>query len=124
MGSTLDSQLDAFVEKITVAAEHLRSRISFLQNKLLFREERELFAREALRLRFGDKVTEAQVYAVQHINRHEDVGIDAWHVFNTIQENLVRGFGVHNERTVRRLSSMQRTIDINEGLWALLPQAA
>jgi hypothetical protein len=80
------------------------------------------FARRAAELRFG---TSAQSYDAQRLleaRRTEDEGRTLWRVFNTVQENTVKG-GLEganaNGRRVRsrELNAIQPNIAYNSALW-------
>ena len=126
MGLTIDDQIAAFIEKITVAAERLRARITYLSQLPLSIDETKLFTRAALATRFDpDSITDAMVAAASRPNRIADAGGSAWTVFNTVQENIIRGFEVPDmTRRIRRITSLARDTKINEQLWSLLPKAA
>lgn len=126
IGLDVDTQIAEFIEKIAVAAEKLREKISSLQGKTMTTEEKMAFARSALTTRFKPElITPELVSAVLHVNRFDDQGDDAWRVFNTVQENLTRGFeSADRDRRVRRITSVAKDLKINEDLWAMLPKAA
>ena len=126
MGANVDQQIADFVDKIAIAAEQLRNKVAFLQNRVLTTAEKVIFARSALTTRFtADDVTDAMITSVLHVNRPEDDAGTAWTVFNTLQENITQGFDSSDrQRRVRRLTSLKRDMEINEQLWAMLPMAA
>ena len=60
--------------------------------------------------------------------REDDYGDDLWSVFNVVQENMVAGGGVpgvfHPRRTLRRITGVISSQEINQGLWALASRYA
>lgn len=54
-------------------------------------QEREEFARYALGLRWAGEEAPIRPQALVQVRRVEDRGIEAWKVFNRVQENLLRG---------------------------------
>jgi hypothetical protein len=125
IGDNIDQRIQEFIDRLTIAATLLRGKIINLSATILTQEQAREFAKSALELRFKDKaITEEQITAALQIRRGEDNGMSAWQIFNRVQESIVRGFGVHGERTVRRLTSVKRDMEINEKMWELLPVAA
>ena len=71
----------------------------------------------------------ARVKAVTEIRRVEDASPSLWHVFNRIQENVIRGgYNVNmprrtqagmdiRPRRMRTITSIAQSIDINRKLW-------
>lgn len=55
--------------------------------------------------------------------REEDEGATLWKIFNVVQENIVRGgvmidrSATHRSSTLRGITHVQRTIDVNALLW-------
>ena len=85
------------------------------------------FAREALKLHAGVSVIDPAAM-LGNVRRPEDKGNDVWHVFNRIQEHLVRGglegVTAANRRTVTRgTATMYRQLEVNAALWTLAMDA-
>jgi len=88
----------------------------------------------ALRLRFDD-ANQAPINASRLLDsrRWEDKGDDLWHVFNRVQENLIRGgqrdFSRRREdgrrfpRT-RAIAGLDQNIRLNRELWNLAERVA
>jgi len=126
MGATVDEQVDAFIEKIYVAAEKLREKIAQYKAKTLDLAEMRAFARKALETRFKPElITDTMIGAALYPNRLEDISNDAWTVFNRVQENIIRGFeSADRDRRIRRITSVKKDMEINEKLWDILAKAA
>lgn len=91
--------------------------------------EQEAFAEAAMHLRYQDEskpdVTPDQI---NRARRTDDQGNDMWHVFNRVQENLVRG-GLHyvhrnaqgqrSRRETRPVNSIDGDTALNRALWTL-----
>ena len=115
------------VPAITAGVEVFRAR-------QLTGPESRAFATAALRLRYEvaqkapvgpDKLLEAR--------RYEDAGDDLWHVFNRVQENLLRG-GLKDETRcradgkrfarTRAITGLDRNVRLNKELWSLAQRLA
>lgn len=122
IGNSVDEQVAAFIEKIAVVAEQLRHTIAKLQGTMLSPEQMMGFARKALEVRFtSEKITDDMIKLVTYINRPEDASNDAWSVFNTVQENIIRGFEQGMDlRRVRKITSVKRNLEVNTKLWQVL----
>lgn len=92
----------------------------------LNREEREIFARAALSLKFDTEKEEAPVSTRQLLlpKRAEDRREDLWTTFNVAQENLIRG-GMHGRSTngrrmtTRPVEGIDGNVKLNRALWML-----
>ena len=124
IGTSIDAQISEFVDRIQVAAEQLRARIAELSTRKMTREAAREFARTALTTRFKPElITNELVDAALHANRPEDMGDDAWRIFNTVQEKIINGFQTDTGK-VRRITSISRNLAINSRLWQQLTQLA
>ena len=93
--------------------------------RILEPEEQNLFAHRAQIIRFPDRTT-MPFEAGQLLNarRTEDAGVDLWHTFQRVQENLIKG-GIEGRSATGRLVHMREItgvgsdIDINRQLWDL-----
>lgn len=81
------------------------------------------FAKKALEIRFGKDGAKAyDPKLVLEAKRDADAGADLWHVFNRVQENIIRG-GFQGESAngrvlgVRELKGITSQRDINAQLW-------
>jgi hypothetical protein len=85
--------------------------------------QRLAFAKQAYGIRRPDLVLSDGFNASDLLRprRDEDVADDLWTVFNRVQENLTVG-GVrinYARRNLRGLTSVDKTLNVNERLWAL-----
>jgi hypothetical protein len=87
-----------------------------------------MFAEEAVRIKYGKtNSTPLGPSQVLEVRRPEDTGNDLWSVFNVVQENLLTGgigIGRTNKRrsSTRRITSIDKEVDINKKLWDLSVQ--
>lgn len=81
-------------------------------------EQRNVFAMEAARIRFGDAATSDHAKALLLPHRAVDSGRSLWTTYNTVQENSIQGGARVGamKRSMRHLSNIQAVSDINEGL--------
>ncbi len=132
-GFTPDEVIDAsfrildHVPAITAGVEVFRARH-------LTGPESRAFATAALRLRYED-VQKAPVgpEKLLEARRYEDAGEDLWHVFNRLQENLLRG-GLKDETRcradgkrfarTRAITGLDRNVRLNKELWSLAQRLA
>jgi hypothetical protein len=101
-------------------------------------EARAAFAESALALKYYDQDedrTVAPIRAEQLLMpaRYEDKGNDLWTVFNTVQENLIRGGlrgrsvdanGRRRRVTTRAVKGIDGNVRLNRALWTLTEQMA
>ena len=132
-GFTPDEVIDASF-KLLDGIPAITSRVETFKNRKLNSAELDSFAGEALRLRF-ENVQEAPIGASKLLDsrRWEDKGDDLWHVFNRVQENLIRGgqrdFSRRREdgrrfpRT-RAIAGLDQNIRLNRELWNLAERVA
>ena len=132
-GFTPDEVIDASfrildqVPAITASVEVFRAR-------QLTGPESRAFATAALRLRYED-AQKAPVgpEKLLEARRYEDAGDDLWHVFNRLQENLLRG-GLKDETRcradgkrfarTRAITWLDRNVRLNKELWSLAQRLA
>jgi len=115
------------VPAITASVEVFRAR-------QLTGAESRAFATAALRLRYED-VLKAPVgpEKLLEARRYDDAGDDLWHVFNRLQENLLRG-GLKDETRcradgkrfarTRAITGLDRNVQLNKELWSLAQRLA
>ena len=87
------------------------------------------FAEAAHEIRFADskgKVdTPIQPAQLLHARRYDDTSDDLWSVFNTIQENTIKGgisarrSGTGRRTTARRINGIDQDVRLNKALWTL-----
>lgn len=84
------------------------------------------FATKVVDLRFGEQANKYDATSFLETRRAEDTGSDLFRTMNVLQENIVKG-GIEykNERTdrmrkVRRLTNMNRELELNVALWAMM----
>jgi hypothetical protein len=101
--------------------------IDKFRNCSLSDQQRIEFARQALLLRYANpELAPVEAQTVLVPRRAEDQSNNLWTVFNTVQENLVRG-GISNSRrdrrgklrTMRSLIGIDSRVSLNKALWSL-----
>lgn len=122
VGNVIEASYKLLDNAIEVQAqiEHMKS-IELKSDKLMS------FAREATIAKWGEgKEIEPESLIVPR--RTSDYGRDVWTVYNTIQENLMKGglnYQVRTENgkirnaTTRAISGVNETVKLNQKLWAL-----
>jgi hypothetical protein len=83
--------------------------------------QRSAFAIEALALRLNSD-RQAEDYEINEIlsaRRNEDLPNTLWHVFNRVQENMIKGGFQMNNRTARPITNPIQDMVLNQGLWTL-----
>lgn len=81
--------------------------------------DRRKFAEEAIKLRTKtDRIAEEyEIIEVLNPRRDTDASNSLWHVFNRVQENLIKGGYQMNNRTARAITNPIADMEINQGLW-------
>ncbi|CAK0761082.1 DUF945 domain-containing protein [Gammaproteobacteria bacterium] len=92
-------------------------------------EERHIFSRAALALRYEDQENAPiTAHQIDEERRLADSGRDLWSTLNRTQENLIRGGlrgetqdenGKRRRTTTREIRGIDQTVQINRGLWVL-----
>lgn len=87
-------------------------------------KERAQFAAEALLLRTGQerKFEDYEIQSLLETRRNEDRGNNLWRTFNVVQENLIKGGFMLNERQARGITNPVQDMVLNQGLWQLADQ--
>lgn len=125
----------ASIEQVT---QHIAA-MNKMNHTFLSEEQKRDFAIKAIRLRKGvsenDKleIADESIEEVLTPRRKEDESNSLWHVFNVVQENIIKGgFSMHNSngkaRKQRPIKGIVKDIDINQKLYnfaeELMPLAA
>jgi hypothetical protein len=109
-------------------AQNVIEHVDNFKGLQLSRDEQRLLAAASIPLRFDveeDKPAPVTVDQLLRINRRVDDKDDLWTVFNTLQENLIRGgISTRNPETRRRsstreVSGIDQNVKINRALWTL-----
>jgi len=79
------------------------------------------YARHALKLRYSDAAP-IKPEALLEVKRPQDEGRDLWHVFNRVQENIMRGgmqgaASTGRRLTLRPITNIRREVAVNMDLW-------
>ena len=83
--------------------------------------DRKQFAIDALILRAGEErqPEEYEIMGVLEARREADAPNTLWHVFNRVQENVIKGGFQMNNRTARAITNPIADMELNQGLWQL-----
>jgi hypothetical protein len=83
--------------------------------------DRKKFATDALILRIGEdrQPDEHELISILEPRRKEDSSNTLWHVFNRVQENLLKGGFDLGNRTARAITNPIMDMTLNQGLWQL-----
>lgn len=83
--------------------------------------ERFTFATEALALRGATdyKPTQTELSNILLATRNADKGNNLYNTFNIVQEKLITGDYILNDRKARAIENPMRDVEINKELWAL-----
>lgn len=121
-------KVNAALVELLKQAERVNAVVDRLQAKTLSIEEYLEFCNTALRVRGLEphKVTVEQFHVPR---REEDKGLNAWSVFNRVQEYTVNGYPIvdleeHRQKTVRRLTGAKAQIDVNKQLFDAIVKIA
>jgi len=83
--------------------------------------QRASFAIEALAMRLNSdrQPDDYEINAILSSRRKEDDSNSLWHVFNRVQENLIKGGYQMNNRTARPITNPIQDMVLNQGLWQI-----
>jgi hypothetical protein len=119
-----DDVIDASF-KIIKALPEVQDSIETMQHMGLNPEERQVFARAALELRYTPDQAEPAPITPQSLltpRRYADQKNDLWTTFNTVQEHIIKG-GTRRadqpRRKTRKVSSITEDVRLNRALWTL-----
>lgn len=108
----------------------VRDNVKLLKETTLTHEQGLKFVVDATKQRIEEQLTKLseeeqanKIYLasqkIMRVRREEDSGMSTWNMFNTVQENIIRG-----TRGLRPLTSQQRMHDTNQSLFDLAVKAA
>lgn len=88
--------------------------------------ERIAFASEALALRLNTdrKPEDYEINEILNPRRDVDAANTLWHVYNRVQENMIKGGFQMNNRQARPITNPVQDMVLNQGLWQLAEQYA
>lgn len=121
------AQVADMLERITGQFERIEAAVEAWHKIKLSRYKQTNFAKKALELRFGEKSAKAyDPKVLLTVNREMDEGDDLWHVFNRVQENVLRGGFSDKDggRKIRQLNGITSQRDLNVGVWDLAEKMA
>lgn len=121
-GDILDVLIAAAVQ-MTDRFESLATQVERMERSIVELPRQLAFAGRAVKIRYPNGTPDGLDPAKLLIpRRQEDVGDDAWRVFNRVQEHLLRG-GVRladeggRRRSTRGISSIRQNLRVNTALW-------
>ena len=121
------------IDDVPMIADHIEG----MQGTELSGAEREIFAKTAYKVAYGEKDENDLTSDASIVNqmlrpkRHSDTGHDLWSTFNVVQENVIRGglqtVKIGDKGRVRRNSkravgSIDKNIKLNKALWEMATQ--
>lgn len=84
------------------------------------------FAVDALLMRINEErqPEEHEIFGILEARRESDNKNDLWHVYNRVQENLIKGGFNIGERQARAITNPIADMTLNQGLWQLAEEYA
>ena len=84
------------------------------------------FATDALLMRLNEErqPEEHEIFGILESRRQADNKNDLWHVFNRVQENMIKGGFNIGERQARAITNPIADMKLNQGLWQLAEEYA
>ena len=127
--------VDSILEHSVELVGHLpriAERVEAFRTTPISRGEEQDFARQALRLRYGEnwqRLSPVDPETVLEARRQEDAEGTIWSVFSRVQENLLKGglrgrSGTGRRTRTRAIRSVGEDVRLNRGLWNLTEQLA
>jgi hypothetical protein len=122
------AQVLDYVGKLGDLAMNLGKAIKPMRERKLSTFERQNYADQAMRLRYGDRVVSWPVTPAKLLEarRPTDLAKDLWTTFNVVQENVIKGGQFDHDRldpngrgysATRPIVSIDRSQSLNAGLW-------
>lgn len=110
------------VEQMETAVEKINRWSSVPMRMLDMRK----FATDALIMRLGEdrQPEDHEIMSILEPKRQADESNDLWHVFNRVQENMIKGGFQVGERSARAITNPIMDLTLNQGLWQLAEQYA
>lgn len=89
-------------------------------------KQRHNFATQALQIRLGEErlIEDYELHSILEPKRTADKGNTLWQTFNVVQENLIKGGFMMNNRTARGITNPVQDMVLNKGLWQLAEEFA
>jgi hypothetical protein len=122
------------IERAILAAIYLRdqsqnilTRVEAFSSRQLDYSEQIGFAAQAIGIRYGNEEAAARPVDILAARREEDRGNDLWHVFNRVQENIIKGgFEVVRPKLgwqigsqkAKEIKAIDALLGVNTKLWA------
>lgn len=121
------------IDDVPMIADHIEG----MQGTELSAAEREIFAKTAYKVAYGERdendlTSDASIIGqLLRPKRRDDTGHDLWSTFNVVQENVIRGglrtIKINDKGWVRRnskraVSNIDKNIKLNKALWEMATQ--
>jgi Domain of unknown function (DUF932) len=118
----LPEQVQQAAHKVVERAPEVVGVIDAWKTKFLSPSSVDELAQYALALRYPAQDAPISARELVGVRRREDEGNDLWHVFNRVQENILRG-GFEYEKKgrnlrVRPIRSIRTNLNVNKSLWS------
>lgn len=122
----IDESLDDIRKRLPMVAEIIQKFSSIHLTQSEIRD----FTNEAIKLLLPKTATNVSLESASQIRRQDDDASDLWTVYNRVQETFLNG-GVKYQtpntenplilrpNTSRRIKSIDRQLEVNQGLWTL-----
>lgn len=84
-------------------------------------EFRNRYAMDAARIRFGQNANSDHASALLTVRRSEDFPLNLWNLYNTVQENALKGGNKQGgmKRRSRELTNIGKSVEVNSELFTL-----
>lgn len=124
--SAVDGLLDA-AGKLIKQQKYVFEHVDVMKNAMLTEKTALHFAEAALALR-PERAGVVDPRQLLNVRRPEDDGLDVWHVYNRVQENMIRGgqngiTALNRAVVTRGVTAINADVKINSGLWTLAMEA-
>lgn len=140
IGHALD-KVEKTVEHVLDIAPTINAEVDGMKQKTLTLNQVSELCNEAYKLKYGDIDSLVNPLQLNRHHRWEDEGMDAWKVFNRVQENIIRGrvrvlvekqvegvggnlYNIKGYKKLRSVTNIEKNIKLNKELWDLFKNAA
>jgi hypothetical protein len=116
-----NEEIKAMLEEKTLLASQAVEKINRWSGIQMSPVDMRRFATDALLLRIGDdrQPEDHEVLGILEPKREADRSSTLWHVYNRVQENLIKGGFNLGERSARAITNPIVDLTLNQGLWQL-----
>ena len=119
-----EKEVCELLRKATDSYNDVFKNIELMKNRELEQPKAISYSKNCLKSRYKDKADSVSPFDLLLPLRKEDVGTSLWKRYNVVQEKLINGGTMWNEKTkkranIRKIKSIKNDIKLNTDLWKI-----